>query len=1081
MSRKTRKLTWSAPLLAVLAVAGALAIFATQTPNVAFAVPPDAPTVLMATAGDGETPAASGDTQIHLTWTEATGDPAVSGYKIEVSTDRALSWSVLEANTGSIEAEYDHTGLSAGQQRHYRVSAINADGTSSPSNIANAMTWSKPPAPMELTATPPDVDGHLSIGLVWVDVPTTADDSPITFYQVEASRSSSGPWAVLSNTVPVGDQAYRHSSLMAGQTWHYRVSAINGVGTGAPATTMATTWKAPAAPVGFTAMPDSMMGHTHINLSWSKVSAPETGGELTSAAPYKLFATTGGAEALRALGDDDAIDIPTDTDMDSVGFQHVVTGDVVVGSDTFTVAGGQTWHIQVVAANRAGIGPRSAVQVVKTWTEPGAPTGLTATAVSSTRVDLSWTAPTNTGGPGVKITGYHIEKSIDSAETWDDVVANTGTVNTTRTDTVAGTEDTVHYRVSAINLVGTGMASSFALAEPLNVPAMPTMLKAAAVSGTQIDLSWMAPTDPDAAPVTGYKIEFAPMLAGTDGADTVWSVLEADTESTDTAYMDMTLINGQMRYYRVSAINKAGTGAPSMHMMATAWDKPEVPTLLVATADGPSRIKLSWQPPGAGMTGGKDAEDNDIQITGYKIEVSDDLGETWSVVEASYNGDADATMEGVQYNHVGLTAGATRHYQVSAINVVGASDPSNIDDAMTTGTAVVPGMPTMVMAEPSADGTMLTVSWMAPKDHGGAAITGYKVMYRMTGSGAAYTSMDVAADVTSATISDLTPNTGYDIAVVAANTVGESAMATAMRMTGDIAPKAPGVNAMADGRTVINVSWMAPAGNGGSAVTEYTLQRAYTMTDDTMSTWVAVELANMGMGMMYMDTGLMPGTTYHYRVAATNAADMSEYAETKATTVANMAPTASDIPNLTVKEGMMSEPMDVSMYFTDPEGDSLTYDAMSSDEAKATVSRNGNMVTIMGVASGMATITVTATDTFGASTTQTFMVTVEATDTMLGNAGTPSGTPAAGNPDEVTFRWTPGDNATIHWVAVVRLNAAGDDIDTSFTPIWEAAGNDGMHTVTLGGAGTYVIAVIAGRTEDTTTWSMWKTARYTRQ
>ena len=33
MSRKTRKLIWSAPLVAVLAVAGALAMFMTLAPN----------------------------------------------------------------------------------------------------------------------------------------------------------------------------------------------------------------------------------------------------------------------------------------------------------------------------------------------------------------------------------------------------------------------------------------------------------------------------------------------------------------------------------------------------------------------------------------------------------------------------------------------------------------------------------------------------------------------------------------------------------------------------------------------------------------------------------------------------------------------------------------------------------------------------------------------------------------------------------------------------------------------------------------------------------------------------------------
>ena len=42
---------------------------------------------------------------------------------------------------------------------------------------------------------------------------------------------------------------------------------------------------------------------------------------------------------------------------------------------------------------------------------------------------------------------------------------------------------------------------------------------------------------------------------------------------------------------------------------------------------------------------------------------------------------------------------------------------------------------------------------------GGSVFTGYKVMYKMTGSDADYMSMDAAADDTSATIRALTPNT----------------------------------------------------------------------------------------------------------------------------------------------------------------------------------------------------------------------------------------------------------------------------------------------------------------------------------
>ena len=45
----------------------------------------------------------------------------------------ATMWMDLEADTGSAGTEYTDTGLLAGTTRFYRVSAINAVGTSGPS------------------------------------------------------------------------------------------------------------------------------------------------------------------------------------------------------------------------------------------------------------------------------------------------------------------------------------------------------------------------------------------------------------------------------------------------------------------------------------------------------------------------------------------------------------------------------------------------------------------------------------------------------------------------------------------------------------------------------------------------------------------------------------------------------------------------------------------------------------------------------------------------------------------------------------------------------------------------------------
>ena len=95
---------------------------------------PGAPTDLSATA--------RGSTKINLSWTapNSTGGSDITGYKIESSSDVGSNWSNLVADTSNTNTAYQHAGLSPGDTRHYRVSAINSVGTSAPSNTANATT-----------------------------------------------------------------------------------------------------------------------------------------------------------------------------------------------------------------------------------------------------------------------------------------------------------------------------------------------------------------------------------------------------------------------------------------------------------------------------------------------------------------------------------------------------------------------------------------------------------------------------------------------------------------------------------------------------------------------------------------------------------------------------------------------------------------------------------------------------------------------------------------------------------------------------------------------------------------------------
>ena len=68
--------------------------------------------------------------------------------------------------------------------------------------------------------------------------------------------------------------------------------------------------------------------------------------------------------------------------------------------------------------------------------------------------------------------------------------------------------------------------------------------------------------------------------------------------------------------------------------------------------------------------------------------------------------------------------------------------------------------------------------------------------------------------------------------------------------------------------------------------------------------------------------------------------------------------------------------VDVAAYFADPDGDTLTYSAVSSSVANATAAMVGSTVTVTGVAAGSATVTVTARDPEGLTAEQIFGVTV---------------------------------------------------------------------------------------------------------
>ena len=207
------------------------------------------------------------------------------------------------------------------------------------------------------------------------------------------------------------------------------------------------------------------------------------------------------------------------------GPQDVTGASAAIGS----LAPGTAYQVQVRATNAEGDSDWSFSGTGQTTatTVPGAPSGLTATASGSNRINLSWSAPASDGGSA--ITGYNIEVSPNGTSGWTDQVANTNSTATTYAHTGLASGDTRHYRVSAINTNGAGTASNVDSATTgTTVPGAPTGLTATASGATQITLSWSAPASDGGSAITGYNIEVSPN--GTSG----WTDQVANTGSTTT-------------------------------------------------------------------------------------------------------------------------------------------------------------------------------------------------------------------------------------------------------------------------------------------------------------------------------------------------------------------------------------------------------------------------------------------------------------------------------------------------------------------------------------------------------------------
>jgi DNA-binding beta-propeller fold protein YncE len=297
---------------------------------------------------------------------------------------------------------------------------------------------------------------------------------------------------------------------------------------------------APSKPTGLKAYPIST---TSIFLTWD---LPDSDDNVTG---YKIDARE---------GSDDWEEIISNTGSNSNSFVHGGLDD------------GKTYQYRIYAINSKGESGVSSTIGTKP-DDSGSPAGVIATAISPSKIKISWFPPTDTFKQS--ITGYIVERQI-STGVYDEV-GTTGGSTTSFTVSGLQTDKTYTYTVKANLSIGGTPRSNPASATPtadsyepaaspsISTPGAPK-LSVKVISESEIELSWSKPSD-GGSNISKYKIEFK------EGNDTQFQDIKDDID-TSTSFVHKNLETDIKYTYKVSAINGVGVGISSDEVSAVPTD-----------------------------------------------------------------------------------------------------------------------------------------------------------------------------------------------------------------------------------------------------------------------------------------------------------------------------------------------------------------------------------------------------------------------------------------------------------------------------------------------------------------------------
>lgn len=416
------------------------------------------------------------------------------------------------------------------------------------------------------------------------------------------------------------------------------------------------------------------------------------------------------------------------------------------------------------------------------------------------------------------------------------------------------------FSATATNAAGTSASGSTAsgAVTPASAPSAPLGV-AGSGTGATAAITWSAPTDNGGSAITDYVVEYRVATSGT------WTTF-ADGVSTATSSTVAGLTAGSSYEFRVTAKNLIGNSLASF-TSPVVETLPSVPTITGVTAAS-GLVTVAWNAPshlGSGTLTGDE----------YIVTAYDAQGNEAGTCKPT-SGERSCAV-------TGLDNGTAYTFKVEAVTTVGTSEKSLASSSVTpSGT---PSAPADVVAVTS--GSNMTVTFTAPADNGGAAITSYVITSSPSGA-----TCTVGANATTYTCSGLTAGANYTFTAKAVNVRGQSsASQPSTAVIAIAAPSAPqNISAVITaGSTTLSatVSFDAPATDNGSVVISYTVTAS---PGGATCTVTAPDL--------FCEIPVLPDSIYTFTATATNAVGRSVASVTSLQTAAanGIAPSLVDNP-----------------------------------------------------------------------------------------------------------------------------------------------------------------------------------------